>query len=44
MKKSKILALFLALVMLLSLVACGKTETVKEEPKTEDPKTEAPTE
>ena len=44
MKKSKILALFLALVMLLSLVACGKTETVKEEPKAEDPKTEAPTE
>ena len=37
MKKSKILALFLALVMLLSLVACGKTETVKEEPKTEEP-------
>ena len=39
MKKSKILALFLALVMLLSLVACGKTETVKEEPKTEEPET-----
>ena len=37
MKKSKILALFLALVMLLSLVACGKTETVKEEPTTEEP-------
>lgn len=41
----KILALVLALVMVLSLAACGgtKTETPKTEaPKTEAPKTEAP--
>ena len=36
----KILALVLALVMVLSLAACGGTKT--ESPKTEEPKTEAP--